>query len=244
MIERQIGGARACFTDRHGGVSQAPFDSLNLAHHVGDDPRAVTENQARAARRADAPHAAWMLPRHVHGSTVRTWIPGDTETSTTTRPGETGDGAATNRAGVLLVALGADCAPVAIANDTACCAIHAGWRGAVGGVVEAGVAAVRALGTGRVRAVVGPCICPAHYEFGATALDELAARHGEEVRGRTTTGGPAFDLRGAIRLAFTRAGVTPEAVEVLDLCTFESPDHYSYRREGRTGRHGVLVARS
>lgn len=236
IVEREVGGARALFTDRHGGVSLPPFDALNLARHVGDDDAAVTANLARVARMIDARDAGWMLPRHVHGAIVRRVAPRGIDA--------TGDGAATDRSGIIAAALGADCAPVAIANDTACAAIHAGWRGAVGGVVEAGVDAVRALGTGRVRAVVGPCICPDHYEFGAEPLDELAREHGDELAARTVDDRPAFDLRAAIRLAFARVGVSDEDVEVLDLCTFESDDHYSYRRDGRTGRHGVVVTRS
>ena len=239
-IERRLGGARALFTDRFGGVSAAPFDSLNLARHVGDDPDAVSTNRARVAAMIEAPDAAWVIPRHVHGSTVLR-IDETIELGVGASHDPEGDGAATNRFGVLLGALGADCAPIAIANDTACAAVHAGWRGAVGGVVEAGVVAVRALGTGRVRAVVGPCICVRHYEFGVAALTDIVARAGPSVAGRTETGDPAFDLRGAIRLAFAHAEVDDADVEVLDVCTAESTDHYSYRKDGVTGRHGVAV---
>jgi len=242
LIERRLGSARALFTDRRGGDSVAPFDSLNLADHVGDNPDAVRTNRARVATMMDAPDASWVLPRHVHGSTVLR-IDETIELDVRVSHHPEGDGAATNRVGVLLGALGADCAPIAIANDTACAAVHAGWRGAVGGVVEAGVAAVRALGTGRVRAVVGPCICVRHYEFGAAELGNIVARTGPSVAGRTESGDPAFDLRGAIRLAFARAEVDAEDIEVLDVCTAESTDHYSYRRDGVTGRHGVVVTR-
>lgn len=230
------------FTDRWRGVSASPFESLNLARHVGDDPDAVNTNRARVATMIEAPDSAWVLPRHVHGSTVLT-IDESCAVGVEASDHHEADGAATNRFGVLLGALGADCAPIAIANDTACAAVHAGWRGAVGGVVEAGVTAVRALGTGRVRAVVGPCICVRHYEFGATALGDIAARVGPGVCGQTDAGHPAFDLRGAIRMAFARADVADADVEVLDICTAESTDHYSYRRDGVTGRHGVVVTR-
>ncbi len=241
-IERRLGGARAVFTDRWGGDSAAPFDTLNLAGHVGDDPDAVRTNRALVATMLEAPDAAWVLPRPVHGSTVLR-IDDSFELGVGASHHPEGDGAATNRFGVLLGALGADCAPIAIANDTACAAVHAGWRGAIGGVVEAGVAAVRALGTGRVRAVVGPCICVRHYEFGATELADIVTRTGPGVAGSTDSGVPAFDLRGAIRLAFAHAEVEAEDVEVLDVCTSESTDHYSYRRDGVTGRHGVVLAR-
>lgn len=232
MIEREVGCAAAYFTDRRGGTSRAPFDTANLALHVEDDPVAVAANRAGVLTAAGMPTAAWVQPRHVHGTTVLV-------ATDASRDGEEGDGVAAARPGLALVAIGADCAPIAIANDTAAAAIHAGWRGAVDGVVAAGVAAVRALGRGPVRAVVGPCACAAHYEFGVELLDELVARVGPEVAGVTHDGHPAFDLRAAIRVAFAREGV--DAVEVLDVCTVESLDHYSYRRDGRTGRHGVVV---
>jgi YfiH family protein len=237
-VHRAIGGADVWFTDRHGGASAPPFQTLNLADHVGDVPAAVLDNRTRVLDTiagADRRRLGWVQPHHVHGTTVlvaRDEAP----------QGRDADGTVTDRPGLGLVAIGADCAPIAIANDTACAAVHAGWRGAADGVVAAGVAAVRELGTGPVRAVVGPCVCAAHYEFGADALTALALRLGPEVVAATAEGAPAFDLRAAIRVAFTAAGVHADAVEVLDLCTVESADHFSYRRDGVTGRHGVVVA--
>jgi YfiH family protein len=213
-------------------VSAPPFATANLAGHVGDDPQAVLTNRIKVLEAMGAPDARWVQPHHVHGTTVLA-------VTDATRDGADGDGSATARAGVALVAIGADCAPVAIANDTACAAVHAGWRGAVDGVVAAGVAAVRALGRGPVRAVIGPCVCAAHYEFGADLLAELAGRAGPEVMATTADGRPAFDLRAALCAAFAREDV--HAVEVLDVCTVESRDHFSYRRDGVTGRHGVVV---
>ncbi len=101
------------------------------------------------------------------------------------------------------------------------------------------VAATKTQPVEAVRAVVGPCVCAAHYEFGADALTALALRLGPEVVGATVDGAPAFDLRAAITGACTRAGV--DSVDVVDVCTVKSPDHYSYRRDGVTGRHGVVV---
>ena len=235
MIERRLGGAHALFTDRHGGVSAAPFDSLNLARHVDDDPAAVIANRRIAAVALGGADAPMVVPQHVHGTTVLAVTDASLDA-------ESGDGVVTDRSDLILGALGADCAPIAIANDTACAAIHAGWRGTADGVVAAGVAAVRALGVGPVRAVVGPCVCVAHYEFGAGLLSELIDRLGPDVAGETVDGQPAFDLRSAIRLAFGQVGV--DDVEVLDICTVESPDHYSYRRDGLTGRHGVLMMKT
>ena len=217
-------------------MSAPPYETNNLAEHVGDAPAAVGENRARVLAEVSGGVARrWVQPHHVHGTTVLAAYDDGPH-------GRDADGTATDRTDLALVAIGADCAPIAIANDTACAAVHAGWRGAADGVIAAGVAAVRALGTGPVRAVVGPCVCAAHYEFGADDLTALALRLGPEVVAATHDGRPAFDLRAAITGAFARSGV--DEVEVLDVCTFESADHYSYRRDGVTGRHGVVVART
>jgi YfiH family protein len=235
VIELALGCARVVFTDRHGGVSVAPYESMNLAGHVDDDPVAVEENyRALAGGLGLSEPSGWVRPFHVHGTDVLTVTVAPTESVDA-------DGSATSVAGLPLVALGADCAPIALANDTAVAAIHAGWRGALGGVVEAGVAAVRELGSGPVRAAIGPCICVNHYEFGADALAPLVARFGEEVAGTTTDGRPALDLPRALLLALDGAGVN----EVTDTrrCTVESSDHFSYRRDGRTGRQAVIVVK-
>src|SRR6185369_12125623 len=104
-----------------------------------------------------------------------------------------------------------------------------------------GVATLRRLGSGPVRAAIGPCICVRHYEFGADALEPLVARFGESVAGVTDAGHAAFDLPLALRHALAAAGVD----EVTDTrcCTVELRDHYSYRRDGVTGRHGVVVVK-
>lgn len=235
MIALDLGCARATFTDRHGGVSRPPFDSLNLAGHVGDDPASVTANyEELAALVAPVPDpAAWIRPFHVHGATVLR--------VECAPPTAEADGAATATVGLPLVALGADCAPIALADDVAVAALHAGWRGVEAGVVEAGVAALRALGRGPVRAAIGPCICARHYEFGAAELAPLAARFGPGVAGHTDTGTPSFDLPGAICVALERAGVVE--VDNLGICTVESLDHFSFRRDGRTGRQAVVVVK-
>jgi YfiH family protein len=219
------------FTDRHGGVSRAPYDTLNVATHVGDAPDAVAENRRRAAAAVGPGAGVW--PHHVHGTTVLPVtgpVPAGTEA----------DGVATDRRGVVLGAMGADCAPVALASDTAAAAVHVGWRGLVDGVVAAGVRTVEALGAGPVRAAVGPCICARCYEFGADDLTRVALAVGPEVVGTTTAGAPALDLVAGIRAALGRAGV--HDVGVLGVCTAESPDHYSFRRDGVTGRQAVVVA--
>jgi YfiH family protein len=227
------------FTDRHGGVSGAPYATLNVATHVGDAPDAVAENRRRAVASMGAgPAPIGVWPHHVHGSTVLTVGEG-VPLDGAGLDGAEADGVATRRPGVVLAAMGADCAPIALANDTAGAAIHVGWRGLVDGVVAAGVRAVAELGTGPVRAAIGPCICVRCYEFGADDLARVALAVGPEVVGATAAGTPGLDLAAGIRAALGRAGV--EHVDTAGPCTAESPDHYSFRRDGTTGRQAVLV---
>lgn len=232
-----LGCARVWCTDRRGGVSQPPYDSLNLAVHVGDDPLDVRRNLVALAAACEGTPSdpdAWVLVNHVHGTEVLRL-----EAPPAGRPDA--DGAASDVVGLPLVAIGADCAPIALANDTACAAVHSGWRGLEAGVVAEGVAAVRALGSGPVRALVGPCVSAAHYEFGADDLARLAARIGPEVVGRTHDGRPALNLRAGIHRALDTCGV----IEVLDdpRCTVADPSLFSFRRDGVTGRQGMVVMR-
>jgi polyphenol oxidase len=140
----------------------------------------------------------------------------------------------------VLAILTADCGPVALVAPGVVAAVHAGWRGLAAGVIEAAVAEVRERSSGPVRAVVGPCIHPECYEFSPADLQPVVDRLGPEVAGTTAGGRPALDVPLAIRLALAGAGV--DDVTDVDVCTACSPDHFSYRRDGRTGLQAMLVA--
>lgn len=234
LIERAIGSARAVWTDRHGGVSAPPFDTANLAAGSGDVPAAVHENRARLARVLGLGREEdWWWLRQVHGSRV---------VHARGRPPEKApeaDALVTAEWGRPLVVLTADCAPIALVSDTAVGAVHAGWSGLLAGVVEAAVEQLRVVGSGTVRAVLGPCVHPEHYEFGADDLGRLVDRFGAGVASRTHAGTPALDLPAAVRVALERAGV--ESVDDVDVCTSASPDHFSHRRDGTTGRQALVV---
>jgi purine-nucleoside/S-methyl-5'-thioadenosine phosphorylase / adenosine deaminase len=92
-----------------------------------------------------------------------------------------------------------------------------------------------------VRAVVGPCISPEHYEFGADELEQVTRSLGPAVAGRTETGAPALDLRAGVGVALESAGVDVHAD--VDVCTYASEDHFSHRRDGVTGRQALIVTR-
>ena len=235
MIERTVGSARVVFTDRHGGVSRHPYESANLADHVGDDPDAVAENRRDAAHRFGLPPPdRWVQVRQVHGSSVVT-VDGPTD-----QPVDA-DASVTAARRIPLVILTADCAPVALVADGAVAAVHAGWGGLLAGVVEASVRALRAVAPGHAAAVVGPCIHPEHYEFGADLLERLVARFGDVVAARTAAGAPALDIPAAVGVALRAAGV--DDIDDVGICTAASPDFFSYRRDGTTGRQAMFVVR-
>jgi len=134
----------------------------------------------------------------------------------------------------------ADCVPVVLLADGAVGVAHAGWKGLLGGVVGNAAAAMAALGHPPTRAVIGPCIRPERYEFGAADLDAVAARWGDEVRGTTTAGTPALDVAAGVRRALAEAGVT----DVVDdgACTAAAGDTYwSYRSRQEAGRIATVA---
>jgi YfiH family protein len=234
MIELAVGCARAVWTDRHGGVSEPPYDRANLSLRGGDRAATVHENRRRAAAAlgVEPPDRWWWLEQE-HGRT--------TAVAEGRPPADpvVADAAVTATPGIPLVVLTADCAPIALACDDAVGVVHAGWQGLLAGVVEEAVAAIRAIGHGDVRAALGPCIHPEQYEFGRDELDRVIAELGADVQARTQTGAPALDLPVAVRLALERAGVT--AFTDVDVCTSASRDHFSHRRDGETGRQGLVV---
>ena len=189
--------------------------------------------QARRRAVVDAP---WTWLRQVHGDTV----------VTVSRPGaEAGtkaDAAVSAEAGCVLAVLAGDCAPVALVSPEGVVAVvHAGWRGLLGGVVARAVAAARALGATKIRAVLGPCIHAECYEFGADDLDAVATRFGDGVRSTTTDGKPALDLPAAVRAALHEVGVTD--VDDVDVCTACSDDYFSWRARGELARQALVVWR-
>jgi polyphenol oxidase len=225
-IELELPGARVRFTTRAGGVSQGPYASLNLGRWTDDDPDAVAENRRRAG---DCLPLAFA--RQLHGTRVVT-AAGATPDDAVPEA----DGVATASAGVAAIVLTADCLPVALAADGAVAMVHAGWRGLAGGVLEAGVRAVRALaGGGPVRAAIGPGAGACCYEVG----DEVAARFPARARH-----GRRLDLKGVAAQRLRDAGV----VEVHDVgrCTMCEPGvFFSHRASGGvTGRQGGLIWRS
>jgi YfiH family protein len=229
-----LGPASVWCTARAGGVSVAPYDSCNVGDHVGDDLDAVAANRARVADAAGLEDpTTWVWMRQVHGVDVHV------ATGATHADPPAADAAVTATRGLPLAVLTADCAPIALACDDAVGVVHAGHRGLEHGVIGAAVEHLRAIGTGPVRAYLGPCIRPARYEFGAADLARLVDGLGAEVAGRTHDGRPALDIPAAVRVALHAAGV--DDFDDGGVCTASSDAYYSYRRDGITGRQATII---
>lgn len=229
-----VGAARVWCSDRQGGVSAGPYESANVGDQVGDDPQSVAANRARIAEAAGlVGPERWVWLRQVHGAAVHV------ATGPTDSDLPEADAAVTSARGLPLAVVTADCAPIALASDTAVGVVHAGHRGLELGVIERAVAALREIGSGPVHAFLGPCIHPEHYEFGEADLDRLVTRFGPGVAGRTHDGRAAFSVPAAVRLALRECGV--EDLEDCGVCTAASSTHFSYRRDGVTGRQATIA---
>lgn len=221
-----LAGTPHGFMTRRGGVSTGLVEGLNCGFGADDDPAAVAENRRRAVA-AVLPGAALVGVHQVHSPTAVT-VDGPWPDDARPRA----DALVTRQRGLLLAIVTADCAPVLFADRTAGVvgAAHAGWRGAHGGVIEATVAAMEALGARRedIAAAVGPCIAQASYEVG----DEFRKAFAQGDDRFFEPGAPGhwqFDLPGyvAARLAESRVG----RVEGLALDTYADPARfYSFRR--------------
>jgi polyphenol oxidase len=237
-------GVRHGFFARHGGVSRGVYDSLNVGLGSGDDADDVLENRRRAADAFGAPPERLATCYQVHSARVviaRGPLTGE-------RP--EADGVVTDREDVLCGALAADCAPVLIADAAAgiVAAVHAGWRGALGGVVQSAVEAMSALGAApeRMAAAVGPCIAPASYEVGAEFMDRFVAADAAFAR-HFTPGQAAdkrqFDLPGFVLARLEAAGVARSEWIGRDTCA-EDGDFFSNRRAFHRGEadYGRLLS--
>lgn len=241
----EVGGTVVVFGDRTGGVSVPPYGSRNVGDHVGDAPDAVIENRRRFARVAFGSGApdptdptAWTWPRQVHGTAVHVVAATTASAAPATTP-PTADGVVTTVPGHAVAVVTADCAPVALLTDDVVGIVHAGHRGLLAGVVERAVEAVRARTKAPILAVVGPCIRAARYEFGVEDLQPLVARFGTDAAATTERGRPALDLLVCLRRALHDVGVS--SLDDVGICTSASADHFSHRRDGRTGRQASVA---
>ena len=209
------------------GGSHLPFDSLNLALHVGDDPAAVKENRARLSQHFGVP-VQYM--NQIHGADV---IHIDKVI-----PDPTVDALITMTPGLGLAVMVADCIPLLIwdESESVVAAVHVGRRGAINGIVENVVGKMRSLTSASLLAEIGPHICADCYVVGEEIAAEFGATHPNAVWRRDEL---TLDLSGALRgdLAEMKVRVTSH-----HSCTVEDPLLYSYRRDGVTGRFAGVIS--
>jgi polyphenol oxidase len=226
---RALGGVAHGFLGRRGGVSQGVVAGLNVGLGSADDPEAIAENRRRATQAA-LPGARLVTVYQIHSADAVTVLePFDDRL----RP--RADALVTDRPGLALGILTADCAPVLLADREAGVvgAAHAGWKGAIGGVTDSTLAAMEALGARRERiaAAIGPCIARASYEVDDAFLQRFAEADPENERffadGRA--GHHQFDLEAYVVHRLASAGV--RTVEALGQDTYSQADRfYSFRR--------------
>ncbi|MER6679776.1 peptidoglycan editing factor PgeF [Streptomyces olivaceoviridis] len=232
-LRESVSGAHFAFTDRWGGVSAAPYEELNLGGAVGDAPEAVRGNRELAAKSLglDPGRVVWM--NQVHGADVAVVD----EPWGTENPVPEVDAIVTARRGLALAVLTADCVPVLLADPVAgiVAAAHAGRPGMVKGVVPAAVRAMVELGAEARRIVArsGPSVCGRCYEVPEAMRAEVAAVE-PAAHAETSWGTPALDVSAGVHAQLDRLGVCDRAQ--APVCTLESGDHFSYRRDRTTGR--------
>ena len=233
-FELELPGARVWFSTRQGGVSAAPYDSLNLGVLTGDRREDVIENRARLAERVGVAPERVAMGWQVHGADLLEW---DEEPNSRFAHADGDlvkvDGHVTTRDNVALLVLAADCVPLALSGGGRVAMLHCGWRGLAAGIVEH---ALRRFGTAPA-AAVGPAIGLCCYEVGDEVLAAFADLPG-------VASGRNLDLRSVIHAKLERAGVQ----EVLDVdhCTSCNPElFFSHRRDGPdTGRQAGVVVRT
>lgn len=221
-LEADLGGARAAFSTRRGGVSDSPFDSLNLGLLTEDDEAAVAENRRRLAAALGFELAQLVFARQVHGARL------------VQHPRDGGpveaDGHVVVEPGLAPLVFVADCLPIALFGPGGLALVHAGWRGVAKGILGEATAAVEAAA-----AAVGPGIGSCCYEVGDEVRDTFAGL------GEGVAAGRMLDLSEVARRLLAEAGV--ERIEVAGLCTScEEELFFSHRRDhGRTGRQAGVA---
>ncbi len=232
------------FFGRAAGRSEGEFAGANMSTSVGDAPDAVAANR-RSAAEAIGFSSPLQLLKQVHSADVVTL------TELLSEPGTVAaDALVTDRPGLLLAILTADCTPILLADPEAGVigAAHAGWRGAVDGIVSNTIAAMRTLGadTARIVAAIGPTITQPNYEVGEQFRADFLALHPEGDLFFTTPPGKRahFDLPGFVEDQIRRAGVG--TIDRVGACTYAHPDRYFSHRYAthqgtRTGRQVSVI---
>ncbi|MCH8501858.1 MAG: peptidoglycan editing factor PgeF [Aliidiomarina sp.] len=230
-----ITGVRAFSTTRHGGVSAAPFASLNLGSHVGDLPAAVQKNRQRLVQALKLPHEPCWL-NQVHENTVVRLMSGacaDTPEA---------DASYTNVKGTVLAIQTADCLPILLAADdgSEIAAIHSGWRSLAAGIIRATLEQFSSSPQ-RIHAWLGPAIGSEHFEVGDDVRSAMLDLNTEHESAFKPYGEKYLaDLTAIASQTLRSLGVN--TIEASQICTYaNAEDYFSFRRDGQTGRMASLI---
>jgi YfiH family protein len=231
----RLPNATVTFTTRQGGVSEGPYESLNLGILTDDLPERVTENRHRAAGQAEVAPERIAMGWQVHGTELREWTAPPPERAYAEPGGkelERVDGHLTREPALGLLVLVADCFPVALSDGEQVAMLHCGWRPLAGGIVEKALARFDSVPA----AAVGPGIGGCCYEVGDEVLAAFSGIEG-------VASGRMLDLRAVIAAKLAAAGVSD--VQHVDRCTSCEPElYFSHRRDqGVTGRQAGIVVR-
>ena len=239
-------GVRIAFTERSGGVSEPPYDSLNLGLHVDDNPESVRENRRRVCEAFDIDPSRLIVPNQVHGADVAVCENAGDIAETREFAAEGSDAVVVGCDGVAALLCFADCAPVIIVAPSGKFVVaHCGWRGVVYGAWATALSTLCEL-TGeppeRFNVYIGPYIHACHFEVGEEVAKQFFDSFGEE----SLADERHVDMGAALRCGFASMGVAPERIADVDMCTVcdAGERFYSYRASGGTcGRHGAFAAR-
>jgi YfiH family protein len=215
------------FTNRTAGLSDGPFASLNLATHVGDALETVAQN--RLIVQASSRPVQYM--NQVHGNRIAIIEEQSDETPTA-------DSLVTGIPGVTVGVLVADCIPLLLRSKEVVAAVHVGRKGLMNSITPLTLALMREMGASSIEAIMGPSICGNCYEVSTEIYQEVIALH-PSAASVTPRGTHSLDLPAALNKLLELEGIS-----VVDefVCTAESPDHFSYRRDGVTGRQAGLIS--
>jgi YfiH family protein len=245
LLERR--GVPHAFSTRLGGISPAPFDSLNLGNPNGcavqDDYERVWQNYRRLEAAAGCPGRELCYVHQVHGAALVRAEAG--KSFDTSAKADAVIGA--DPARVLSIRV-ADCVPILLATDDGrtVAAVHAGWRGVIAGAVPAALDAMRESATcANVVAAIGPCIGGEAFEVGPEVVDEFFRAFGDAAPLVRRSGEKGhIDLRAAVRLQLLRAGLSDDRIDTTDRCTYrDAEEFFSHRRDdGVTGRMAAIIS--
>ncbi|ACV21937.1 uncharacterized conserved protein [Slackia heliotrinireducens DSM 20476] len=240
-------GVRMAFTERFGGVSEGPYESLDLgtaAAGLCDAPERTAENRSVAARALGAQGMPLIVPNQVHKDTVV--VCGDiSEVSDVQKAADGGaDAVVVTCSGVAAMLRFADCVPVVVVSPTGAFAVvHAGWRGVVARIVEKAICSLAEKDGASVfsyNAYIGPHIRPCCFQVGEDVALTFSREFGAEVVGDDRH----VDMVAALTQSMTRVGMNPDRIADLGVCTVEDERFFSYRRSGGDcGRHGAMAFR-